>query len=168
MHALRSDRHRRNDVRQHGIGHDRHTVDLYQYAGMTEPDRAQALRWRRAQRLRRKRDHRNSELRLANLSLAVQAHRFPERAPCFLRRRVLEAAIDELGRLAHAFEAVAGEAAAEGRELKDGIADESKESDGAEQDPGEFFHHSSLAPSDSHLPAPPRFVSSSATLSGTA
>ena len=39
---------RRDDVGQHGIRHDPHAVDLHQHAGVTEPDRAQALRRRGA------------------------------------------------------------------------------------------------------------------------
>ena len=134
MHALRSDRQGRDDVGQHGIGHDPHAVDLHQYAGVTEPDRAQARRGRRAQRCRRQRNHRNFELRLADLTLAIQAQRFPERTPRALRRRVLESTIDPLGRLLHAGESFPIEATAEGGELQDAVARDDEDGDDRGQD----------------------------------
>ena len=47
VHALRSDRHRRDAVGQHRICHDPHAFDLHQHARMTEPYRAQAICGRR-------------------------------------------------------------------------------------------------------------------------
>jgi hypothetical protein len=92
-------------------------------------------------------NNRNFKLRLANLSLPIQAQCFPERPVSFLRRRVLEAPIDELRRAAHALESFAGEATAERGELEDAVAGQQNQGDDAEQDLGQFLHATSVAPS---------------------
>jgi hypothetical protein len=139
MHALRSNRHWRDDVGEYGICHQPHAFDLHQDARVAEPYRAQAVGCRRAGRCRRQRNHRNFELRLANLTLAVQAECFRDRAARFLWRRVLESSIDELGRVMHARESLTIEATAEGGELEDAVAREREEGDDADQDLGEFL-----------------------------
>ena len=139
MHALRSDRHGRDAIGQDRICHQPHAVDLQQDTGVTEPYRSQAVGCRRAKRCRRQRNNRNLELRLANLTLAIQRERCPDRVARLLGRRVLEAAIDELGRVLHALEPLASEATAESGELEDAVARNDDDHDDAEQDLGEFL-----------------------------
>src|SRR4029434_3860914 len=81
----------------------------------------------------------------ANLPLPVQPDGFPERTVGLLRRHVLESSIDELGRVAHVLESRASEATAERGELKDAVAGEDEDEDGAEQDLREFSHAASVA-----------------------